>query len=356
MNLNNPELCDRFRGCLLAGAAGDALGAPVEFMSREEILATFGPAGIRDFAPAYGGLGKITDDTQMTLFTAEGLLRGEVRGATKGICDRAGVVGHAYMRWLLTQGRENHHVPTSTDGWVFSNRELHDQRAPGMTCLSALESMTYFGERATNNSKGCGGVMRVAPVAFASGWHSTAFDPAWAFDLATDICAITHGHPTGQLSGGFLAAYLAFLLNGESKASAAESSIILLKKCGGHEETLQKVELAINLSRSSPNSYEAMVSIGEGWIAEEALAMSLYCALSTDNTEEAIILAVNHSGDSDSTGAITGNIMGLLNGVSSIPEKWLEKLELKESISQIALDIASITRCPDEFWDRYPGH
>lgn len=66
----------RFLGCLLGGAAGDALGAPVEFMSRAEILRRFGPKGIAQYAPAYGGLGTITDDTQMTLFTAEGLIRG----------------------------------------------------------------------------------------------------------------------------------------------------------------------------------------------------------------------------------------------------------------------------------------
>src|SRR5690606_6418819 len=75
----------RFLGCLLGGAVGDALGAPVEFMKRAEILRRFGPKGITQYAPAYGGLGRITDDTQMTLFTAEGLIRGWVRDCFKGI-------------------------------------------------------------------------------------------------------------------------------------------------------------------------------------------------------------------------------------------------------------------------------
>jgi ADP-ribosylglycohydrolase len=74
----------RALGCILGGAAGDALGAPVEFMKRSEILARFGPQGIRDFAPAYGRIGAITDDTQMTLFTAEGLIRAWVRGLDRG--------------------------------------------------------------------------------------------------------------------------------------------------------------------------------------------------------------------------------------------------------------------------------
>jgi len=94
----------RFTGCLLGGAVGDALGAPVEFMKRTEILRRFGPNGITAYVPAYGGLGTITDDTQMTLFTAEGLLRGWVRGCFKGITTYPGMTAHAYLRWLQTQG------------------------------------------------------------------------------------------------------------------------------------------------------------------------------------------------------------------------------------------------------------
>jgi hypothetical protein len=74
-----PTLRERFVGCLLGGAIGDALGAPVEFLSSSEIEEQFGSNGVRRFAPAYGGHGKVTDDTQMTLFTAEGLLRAEQR-------------------------------------------------------------------------------------------------------------------------------------------------------------------------------------------------------------------------------------------------------------------------------------
>jgi ADP-ribosylglycohydrolase len=92
------------RGCLLGGAVGDALGAPVEFLSLAGIRRQFGPEGIRDLVPAYGRIGAITNDTQMTLFTAEGLLRAWVRHSTKGICHVPAVIHHAYLRWLLTQG------------------------------------------------------------------------------------------------------------------------------------------------------------------------------------------------------------------------------------------------------------
>jgi ADP-ribosylglycohydrolase len=74
----------RIRGCLLGGAVGDALGAPVEFLSLQEIRDKFGPAGIHDYARAYGRRGAIADDTQMTLFTAEGLLRATMRWLDRG--------------------------------------------------------------------------------------------------------------------------------------------------------------------------------------------------------------------------------------------------------------------------------
>ena len=83
---------------------GDALGAPVEFLSINQIHRQFGPGGIRDFAPAYGRVGAITDDTQMSLFTAEGLIRAAVREARKGVCHPPTVIHRAYVRWLTTQG------------------------------------------------------------------------------------------------------------------------------------------------------------------------------------------------------------------------------------------------------------
>jgi hypothetical protein len=95
---------DRFAGCLLGGAVGDALGASVEFSTLAEILERYGPGGIQHYAFAYGRLGAITDDTQMTLFTAEGLIRTWTRLCAKGITTHIGVTRLAYLRWLATQG------------------------------------------------------------------------------------------------------------------------------------------------------------------------------------------------------------------------------------------------------------
>lgn len=95
--------CDHFRGCLLGGAIGDALGWPVEFMRLNEIKQKYGEAGISNLILGRNGKAEITDDTQMTLFTAEGLLRADSRYRQKGICHPSTMVYHAYLRWLYTQ-------------------------------------------------------------------------------------------------------------------------------------------------------------------------------------------------------------------------------------------------------------
>ena len=134
---------ENITGCLLGGATGDVLGAPVEFFSTNEIKKKFGAKGIVDFSAAYGNIGSLTDDTQMTLFTSEGLLRAHCKGCRKGIRpDFVSTVYQSYLRWLITQG-EGHATKQSgaiEDGWLIKIPELHHRRAPGTTCLSALQS------------------------------------------------------------------------------------------------------------------------------------------------------------------------------------------------------------------------
>lgn len=360
---------NRFLGCLLGGAVGDSMGAPVEFLSRSEILRQFGTNGVTGYSEAYGGIGKITDDTQMTLFTAEGLLRAWVRGRERGISNFAGVTAHAYLRWLLTQGiQPTCHVDMGDDscGWLFRHRELHSQREPGNTCISALRDMKSFGEPATNNSKGCGGVMRVAPVglfAWSMGWHNC---PQRTFKLAAELAALTHAHPTGYLTAGVLAVIVQALIDGVSLPDGLASAKAILKSEPDHKETLQAIELAEELATTSVPNHEAIRQIGRGWIAEEALAISVYCSLVAKTFRQGVLMAVNHDGDSDSTGAITGNLLGALLGVKAIPEKWLEPLELRDTISEIAKDLFAFTgweigeysqnrELSGQIWKKYPG-
>ena len=364
------ETRQRFLGCLLGGAVGDALGAPVEFLSRAQILQRFGPEGVTDYAPAYGGLGRITDDTQMTLFTAEGLLRGWVRGCFRGITTLPGVTAHAYVRWLQTQGESSEHdlrVGGDEQGWLIGHRELHARRAPGATCLAAMRAMPTLGAPARNDSKGCGGVMRVAPVGLFA-WQFREREPIEAvFALGAEIAALTHGHPTGSLTAGVLAVMVMRLADGATLVQALDVAKGCLRKHEHHEETLRALEQAEALAQSDVRRTEAIAQLGQGWVAEEALAIAVYCAMVARDFADGVRLAVNHDGDSDSTGAITGNLLGAQLGVQAIPAEWLAPLELRAVIEELAQDLFEFPRWEigeyspnvelgERIWKKYPGY
>ncbi|BDG02874.1 ADP-ribosylglycohydrolase family protein [Anaeromyxobacter oryzae] len=338
-----------FRGCLLGGAVGDALGAAVEFMDLAAIRERFGPEGVTGFEPVYGRRGAITDDTQMTLFTAEALVRGLHRFEERGIASVSAVAHGAYLRWLSTQGER---APTfGAAGWLVGVPGLQARRAPGNTCLAALRSgEPGTPQRPINDSKGCGGVMRIAPVGLAH------FDDPFA--VGSELAALTHGHPSGHLAAGYLALVVSAVSHGAELRGACHEATGRLAREPGHEETLAAVESALELASQGRPSTAAVESLGEGWVAEEALAIGLYCALVAKDFGHGALLAVNHGGDSDSTGAIAGNLMGLLVGERGIPGRWLEELELREVITTVADDLwmhfgtAECEACDD--LDRYP--
>jgi ADP-ribosylglycohydrolase len=386
-----PTFRDRVHGCLLGGAAGDALGAAVEFLSIDEIRARFGPDGIAEPAEAYGRVAAITDDTQMTVFTAEGLIRAAVRGRTKGIVHAPTVVDHAYGRWLAglgeDGGRWDDHPP---DGWLVDVPALRAWRSPGRTCLSALRAPVAGTVAAPlNHSKGCGGVMRMAPGGLLGG-------PRDAFALGCDLAALTHGHPSGYLTAGALALLVARLVAGDGLDTALDAVEVRLeteiaRPPGGPDaetappgdtappteaagppaetaaaeraETLVAVRAARALAAAGASpTPETLASLGLGWVADEALAIAVYCALVAEDFAHGVRLAVNHSGDSDSTGAMTGSILGVQHGVGVIPDGLLADLELRDEIARLADDWVAVFG-PDATADlesgdlarRYPG-
>jgi ADP-ribosylglycohydrolase len=328
---------DRVRGSLLGGAVGDALGAPIEFDSLDEIRSRYGAAGLLEPAPAFGRVGAITDDTQMTLFTAEGLILAAGDPAFAGRSGMARSVHRAYLRWLRTQGERSAH-PTferTREGWLLGVEALHSRRAPGNTCLSALRAARMGSvEQPLNDSKGCGGVMRVAPVGLAG----SVGDP---FAAGCAIAAITHGHPSGFLAAGFLALAIREIAAGTPIREACQEALEELRRHPGHEECAAAVEHALSLSveRRGAASAEDVESLGEGWVAEEALAIAVLCALVAPDFESALRLAVNHGGDSDSTSALAGNLLGASSGEGAIPPRWLAVLELREEILRLAEEL-----------------
>jgi len=350
---NSPTSLKRYLGCMLGGAIGDALGAPVEFSSLSHIRQKYGPAGITDYDKAYGRIGAITDDTQMTLFTAEGLLRAWTRGTVRGICSIPSVVHHAYVQWVNTQGEQSQsHFNQSQTGFLNHVPELRSRRAPGNSCLSALRKADMGTmESPINDSKGCGGVMRVAPVGLI------AENPESAFRLGCEIAAITHGHPLGYLTAGALAAVINSLKIGTPLDESIDLALNLLKRQDTHIECIELIQRAIDLAEESKLEPDAIEALGGGWVAEEALAISLYCSLGAQSDfARGVLAAVNHSGDSDSTGAITGSLLGCMNGVSRIPRRWIEPLELREIIETLGIDLFIEFRSDDKWFERYTGY
>jgi len=305
-----------YTGCLLGGAVGDALGWPVEFLSMSEIRRKFGPDGIQDFVETAGEVGAITDDTQMTLFTAEGLLREYQRSRETGdVPDYPSSVYRAYLRWLHTQGETSRdpNFRDCLDGELLKVEGLHHRRAPGSTCLSAL----IAGKMGTvaqpvNTSKGCGGVMRVAPVGLFCRALPDAGDDRkrgeMAFELGCAASAITHGHPLGYLPAGFLASLILYLVSARTLEESISESMLLLVERPEHEKSClaAMIARAVRSSLEEKPCPETIERIGGGWVGEEALAISLYCAMAAkEDFPRGVCLGVNHSGDSDSTGAIT---------------------------------------------------
>jgi ADP-ribosylglycohydrolase len=323
-------------------------------MSIEQVHARYGKSGITGMVAGSWPAGTITDDTQMTLFTADGLLRAWVRGALRGIHHPPSVVDQAYARWLHTQGERSVRWPdTRLDGWLIGLPELEARRSPGSTCLAALQTdRPGTIEQPITDSKGCGGVMRVAPVGLLA--------PAErAFRLGAEIAALTHGHPSGYLSAGFLAATVARLREGAALGRSLDLATDELRGQRDHEETLGSIEAARELANNGTPSPARIATLGGGWTGDEALAIAIYAVLATDSLRDALLVAVNHSGDSDSTGAVAGNLGGALYGERGIPEEWLAQLELRSAITQVADDLHRCWRRegwdPEREWERYPG-
>ncbi len=324
----------RVRGCLLGGAIGDALGAGIEFDSLEAIRTQYGPAGVTDYVPAYGRRGAITDDTQMTLFTAEGLIRAHVR-RDAGVWHPPTDVHRAYLRWAATQQEWGPDERKKDAGWLAREEWLYAQRAPGRACLSGLgdERMGTLVQPKNPDSKGCGTVMRSAPFGLLVGW-----EPQLVFQLAVECAAQTHGHPTGYLAAGAFAVIIHALAHGDPLDGAVQRALAQLAPHPGHEETTDALQRALGAVRQGLPTPERVESLGEGWTAEEALAIGVYCALVAEDVRHGLLLAVNHSGDSDSTGSVCGNLLGVQHGETALPPAWVVELEGRGVILQLADD------------------
>lgn len=343
------KMKDKLLGCLVGGAVGDALGYPVEFLTDASIRSQYGEKGITRYQLARNGLAEISDDTQMTLFTANGLLNAWVRGEGKVTLDACvASVSKAYLDWYDTQnpGAIKTFRP---DCWLWKVNSLHALRAPGNTCLSALWSIAC-GRAVRNDSKGCGGIMRVAPVALMAAVHPDEWDGAQVAKLGGDLSRLTHLHELGFLPSALFTYMLHALLLLENPTAEDVERIVreggkvvrevYPEYASSMDILMELMERAILLAHSESTDAEALEQLGEGWVAEETFAVAVFCLLRYwGDFEKAVVVAVNHDGDSDSTGAVAGNLVGALVGYKAIPEYYKENLELLPVIKEIGEDL-----------------
>ena len=336
----------RYRGCLIGGAVGDALGYAVEFMDIDSIRRRYGEKGITEYTLT-DGCALISDDTQMTLYTANAIL----------CCVTAQLLGEgtasqyleymsdSYCDWLTSQSAEQLGKGDVKCSWLNNVERMNKSREPGRACIySIMNGAKGTINEPINDSKGCGGVMRVAPIGLFFEGDVLGIDY-----FGAQVAALTHGHELGYIPAAALVHIINLVShNGEIRLKDAVTSSVEMTKelFGGYAFVNDFAEImnkAILLSEAEISDAEAIKQLGEGWVAEETLAIAAYCALKYSNDfEKAIIAAVNHSGDSDSTGAVTGNILGAYLGEAAIPSKYTDVLELTDVITEIANDLFNV--------------
>lgn len=320
----------RVVGSLLAGALGDAAGYLVEFDRIDSIRRRYGADGLRLEHLASEEL-LVSDDTQTTLFTLEGLLT----AASAGDYTPERVERHihaAYLDWFGTQKA----VARPAVGKLAADQRLRQQRAPGTTCMSALAcgggALAGLPRGALNASKACGTVMRTAPI----GWCST-LSPDEAFDLGMRASAITHHHPTAYIAGGAMSAIVRLLIGAESLNDAALAARRLAAARPAGEETVAAITAALSLAESDNlPTPETVATLGEGWVAHEALAIGLYAGLRGETMTRTLEIAINHSGDSDSTASIVGQLRGALEGTAGLSYELLQRIDVLEPMLDLA--------------------
>lgn len=324
-------------GCMLGLAIGDALGAPVEFSSRAEIVARYGPDGIQDFEPRHGQpAGTYTDDTQMSVATARGILDWR---AGPGWATEPGSAADLDALALAVWGR-----------YVEWSRSPEcPQGSPGAQTLASIHAGVPLTLQHPVNrwARGCGGVMRVAPLGLIGlGSH--------AFEAGARCATLTHRHPISDTASGFLAQLIDHAVADESLTDAVTHAREELVRWKRHEATLDAIDTAVRLATEPVDTYRAIGQIGhvgveeptahgKGWVADETLGIALFCALRyEDDFAAAVRAAVNISGDSDSTGSVTGAILGAALGAEKIPQGWRERVADAELLVDLGSRLAAV--------------
>jgi ADP-ribosyl-[dinitrogen reductase] hydrolase len=301
--VDSETLRDRYRGVLLGKAVGDALGATVEFMSRDAIQLRYGT--LRDIVGG-GWLslpkGEVTDDTQMALCIANSIV--ECKGFdADDISDR-------FVAWYRSNPPDignttRHALSQLANGvhWIEAGQNTHEAMRP--------------------NDASNGSVMRCAPVALLN-----RLDPDSNARQSIDSSRITHANPLCTEGCVVLNAAIATLLN-EPHADpvavgmAVATSDLMRESLGGVSE--QQAD-----------------TLNAGGYVLSTLQSAFWAVTTHDSFEEAVVAAVNLGQDADTTGAVAGALAGARWGASEIPDRWLDVLIARDELVTLADSIFAL--------------
>lgn len=294
------DLEKKLRGYLFGTACADALGRPVEHLTLEQIKEKYGERGILEIPPD----SPWTDDTQLMLVLARGLLHG-AELELPGLMDK---IAEELVLWL---GEPDLGAGATTKGAALS-----------------LKDGIHWSESGLN-SKTCGSLMRVGILGFIF-----SNDPDKLIEAASLSGRITHNHPTADAASVAGAYAVKLALDG---IAPKDMFLPLLKVTEGiSDEFTEALKHSYELAHSNLSDEEALQKLGQGWYADETFALAYFCILRYPNDyKKAVQTGVNITGDSDSVSSVAGGILGARLGIEAVPVSWVEALKEKEIIEEM---------------------
>lgn len=305
------------RGMLLGLATCDALGVPVEFMSRSS-LKDRPVTKMQAFGTWHQPAGTWSDDTSMTVATMESFSR-------RKQIDYDDILRN-FVRWYdkgeFTANDERFDVGNTT-------------RASILRYSRGLLPPTKCG--ATDaNTNGNGSLMRILPaILYLFGTRGKI--SVDELKIIHKISALTHAHPISKMSCGIYALIVAQILSGKNISDAFADGMKVAKTFYGND-TEYKEFARLNENFASLPEEE----IRSGGYVVETLEAALWCLLNTNDFKNLALKIINLGGDTDTAGAVAGGVAGIIYGVEEIPEEWLKVLKKREWLEKMADDFAAV--------------
>ena len=345
-----------YRGCLLGLAVGDAMGYTVDKKTWDEICEDYGPNGLLGY-DLVNGSADITSYTQLTAFLCNGLLLGAIRGNPDKY---SRYMAMSLREWAKSQQFRG--TAEKTFCWLAQVPGMRRRHCMDTRMLDALNRETLGTPEAPVFQSAFPGAVTAA-IGVGLCYEAARLEPHQIGRLGAEAVAFTHGDPEAFLSGAFLAHSIALILQNPdmhpSRIFTAAAEAVENQFAAVYPQTAvltDKVQKAIELTRDPELTPLAAMTLLGCTTASECVAGGVYAAMiHMANFDEAMIVAVNHSGRSAAVGAITGALLGARLGEEALPEFYLESLEPADVLRELAEDLAQsrqVMRIFDDSWDQ----